>query len=160
MRAPNRQSGVAVVEFAIVAGLFFALVFAAIEMGRAYFVYNLLEEATRRGARLAAVCQIGDPDIQRIAVFGNGAGDSTVINGLTTTEMIITYHRESGALVNTTLPLSDANFGLIRLVRAEIIGFRHETIIPGFYRIFNTPTFSTTLPRESLGVTRAGLQDC
>lgn len=160
MRNPNRQSGMAVVEFAIVAGLFFATVFAAIEMGRAYFVYNLLEESTRRGARLAAVCQIGDPDIQRIAVFGDGAGDSTVVNGLTTANMIITYHTESGVEVTTTLPVSDANFALIKLVRAEIDNFRHEMIIPFYYRIFDTPEFSTTLPRESLGVTRAGLQDC
>ncbi len=50
------QRGAAMVEFALIALLFFIILFGIIEFGRAFFTYNTLVEATRRGARVAAVC--------------------------------------------------------------------------------------------------------
>ena len=56
-----RQRGTTTVEFAIVGTVLMVVVFAVIEFGRALFVINMLTEATRRGARMAAVCPVSDP---------------------------------------------------------------------------------------------------
>ena len=49
MRRPARQRGAYTVEFAIVAGVFFLLLFATFEIARFFWVYNTLNEMTRRG---------------------------------------------------------------------------------------------------------------
>jgi Flp pilus assembly protein TadG len=51
----RREEGAAAVEFAIVAGLLFMLVFGLIEYGIAFFQMQSLRSATREGARVAAV---------------------------------------------------------------------------------------------------------
>jgi Flp pilus assembly protein TadG len=50
----NRR-GAAVVEFAIVAPLFFLMVFGMIEFGRAIMVKQILTNASREGARVAVL---------------------------------------------------------------------------------------------------------
>lgn len=47
------QRGGAAVEFALVAILFFTLVFGIIELARAMYIFNTLQEVTRRAAALA-----------------------------------------------------------------------------------------------------------
>jgi Flp pilus assembly protein TadG len=51
----NKRKGVAAVEFAIVAPLFFLLVFGMIEFGRAIMVQQIITNASREGARLAVL---------------------------------------------------------------------------------------------------------
>src|SRR5215211_413639 len=51
----GRASGQAMVEFALVAPIFFLLLFAVIEGGRFIFYYETLNNATREGARFAIV---------------------------------------------------------------------------------------------------------
>ena len=65
----KRMRGVYVVEFAILGLLLFILLFGMLEVGRLLFTVNTLNESVRRGARLAAVCQIHDPLILRRAVL-------------------------------------------------------------------------------------------
>jgi Flp pilus assembly protein TadG len=55
----NRR-GAAVVEFAIVAPVFFILVFGMIEYGRMVMVQQILTNATREGARYAVVLDSND----------------------------------------------------------------------------------------------------
>jgi hypothetical protein len=54
-RNANRSKGQALVEFAFVAPLFFLLLFGIIEAGRFIFYYEVLNNATREGARYAIV---------------------------------------------------------------------------------------------------------
>ncbi len=72
----NYSKGTTTVEFAIVGALLFIMIFGVFEVGRGYYVYSMLDEVTRRGARLAAVCPINDPAISRRAIF-NGSNDSS-----------------------------------------------------------------------------------
>lgn len=51
---PRAQRGVAAVEFALGAMLFFTFVFGVIELARALYVYSTMVEVTRRAARFAA----------------------------------------------------------------------------------------------------------
>ena len=64
---PQRRRGQALVEFAMVAPIFFLLLFGIIESGRFIFYYETLNNATREGARYAIVngantigCSTGD----------------------------------------------------------------------------------------------------
>ena len=64
----RRARGQALVEFALVAPLFFLLLFGIIEAGRFIFYYEMLNNATREGARYAIVngansltCPTGPP---------------------------------------------------------------------------------------------------
>jgi TadE-like protein len=49
----SRRRGAAVVEFALVAPIFFVLVFGILEIGRLVMVQQLLTTASREGARIA-----------------------------------------------------------------------------------------------------------
>ena len=51
----NEERGQAVVEFALVAIIFFIVVFGTMDVGRAVWNYNTLAQATREGARFAVV---------------------------------------------------------------------------------------------------------
>ncbi|WP_310733455.1 TadE/TadG family type IV pilus assembly protein [Colwellia sp. BRX10-3] len=138
-------------EFAIVGGLFFILLFAVFEVGRLFFVWNVLTEASRRGARLATVCYFDTATIsayepmRRAAMFDN----ITLAPGLTWSNLKISYLRLDGSVVDAADDLND-----IKLVRAEIDKYEHQLIIPGLFITLDSPKFATTLPRESLGVTR------
>ena len=55
MNDRRRTRGQTLVEFALVAPLFFLLLFAIIEGGRFVFFYEVLNNATREGARYAII---------------------------------------------------------------------------------------------------------
>ena len=154
----HRQHGMTTVEFAIVANVVIVLMLALMELGRAYFVFAALEEVTRRGARLAAVCLVSDPAIRTAAVF-NGPGDnsgSRFIPELTPGNIAVEYLDRNSNLVLD--PADPAEFIAIRFVRVRVVGFQHRMLIPFVAGIANLdmPEFSTVLPRESLGVPREG----
>jgi len=153
----QRQKGVTTVEFAIIGVAFFIVLFGVIEMGRALFVVSTLTEATRRGARMAAVCPVGDPAPASAAVFADGNGGSTVVSGLTASNVEIDYLDSNGAVIaNPT-----ASYGSIDYVRAKIVGFTLPLFIPFVMPTLALSGFETTLPRESLGVPRSGtVQPC
>ena len=146
------QSGTTTVEFAVVATLLMTILFSVIEFGRALFVVNTLTEATRRGARLAAVCPLGDPKPVSAALFAPGGGDSPVIPGLTRGNVVIEYLDGSGAVIANPA----ANFNSIQYVRARITGFHLPLLIPLLMPTLTLDGFAATLPRESLGVPRTG----
>jgi hypothetical protein len=150
------QLGLTTVETAIVALVAMLTLFGSIEVARAFFVYTTLEEATRRGARVAAVCQVNDPAIREIAALSTGGPASAVIRGLTTANIVVQYLDQAG----NTLGDPMASYGLIRYVRVRIVGFTHQMVIPLFATSFPTPDFETTLPAESLGVWPGGLSPC
>jgi Flp pilus assembly protein TadG len=63
---PNRRRGAAVVEFAVIAPLFFMLVFGIIEFGRALMVQQILTNASREGARRAIVEGAAESEVQEL----------------------------------------------------------------------------------------------
>lgn len=151
----KKQQGVYVVEFAIVGVIFFMLLLSIIEMGRLYFTYNVLYEVSRRAARLAVVCRVDDIDLPTMASF-NGIN---MVPNLTISNILITYHRFNG----TPAVGSD-----IDVVKAQVIDYQHQFLVPGLNFTIDFSDFTTNLPRESLGVYRidesdplsTGLTDC
>lgn len=150
----KRMSGVYVVEFAIIGSLLFVLLFGVLEMGRLYFTVNGLDEVVRRGARLAAVCDIRDERILRRAIFNdiNNSGASSLIGSLNTAHLELVYLNENGVVVGSPNDLSSATgFRAIRYVQLRVDNFPFELLIPGFRGVFTLPAFRSTIPRESLG---------
>jgi hypothetical protein len=150
----RRQQGLATVEFAIVALLALMTLLGSLEIARVFFVYNALAEATRRGARVAAVCQVNDPAIGQIASFT--ASGNSLVGGLTPANIGVQYLDASGNVLADPV----GSFGLITYVRVRIVGFTHTLLIPLHFTTFPTPNFATTLPAESLGVWPGGFSPC
>jgi len=91
-------------EFAIVAALFFMMLFAIIEFGRLLYTHNALADAARRGARYAALHSSSATDkacVKNVVVYGEthlvGACDSAqtgippLIKGMTTANVEVVY---------------------------------------------------------------------
>jgi Flp pilus assembly protein TadG len=55
MRRKRSQHGIAMVEFALVAGLFFLLVTTLLDVGKGVYVKNTLDAAVRDGARAGVI---------------------------------------------------------------------------------------------------------
>ncbi|MGC5701434.1 pilus assembly protein [Pseudomonas sp. NFXW11] len=150
----KRMRGVYTVEFAITSLVLFVLLFGALEMGRLYFTVNTLNETVRRGARLAAVCDIKDPVILRRAMFNSATntGPSSLIASLTSANLNLVYLDANGAVVANPGDLTgSAGFRAIRYVHLEVTNFSFNLLIPGFNGVFILPAFRSTAPRESLG---------
>lgn len=145
MRQPQR--GVACVEFAIVASVLFMVMFGVIEFGRALFTANALVESTRRGARVATICPIGDPRPAQVAIFADAGGASRIANDLTTANVVVEYLNQTGA------PLANpaGSFTQIQFVRVRIVNYTMQLLIPFVMPELLMPAFTATLPVESLG---------
>jgi Flp pilus assembly protein TadG len=142
-----KQKGTTTVEFAIIASALFMILFAVIEFGRILFVVNALEESTRRGARMAAVCPVGDPRPAETAILAGADGVSVIAPNLSTANVAIAYLDINGAPVANPA----ANLATIRYVRASIVGYQQRLLIPFVMPSFLMPSFAATLPAESLG---------
>jgi hypothetical protein len=143
----HKQRGGEVVEFALIAALFFLVLFAAFEFGRALFVWSALTEATRRGARTAAVCKISDDVPIKVALFNDitGSMDSTIINGLDSGDVGIDYLKADGATVTT-------DEKEVSFIQVSIVNYTHQMFVPYLSQnLLTAPSFKTTLPAESLG---------
>ncbi len=154
----DRQKGITTVEFAIVALVLLTVIIAIIDISRLYFSAAALNEGTRRGARMAAVCPVNDPAIAQAAVFNTSgdAGASRIVGGLQTEHIDVLYLDSSGTPVAN--PEEEAGFDMVRYVRVRINGgFQLQTFIPGFQQLIPVPDFAATLPRESLGIPREGV---
>lgn len=159
----RREHGTFIVEFAIIAAGLFIVLFAVIELSRLIWVWNSIDEATRRGARVAAVCPINHPDVRNATVFASytpgstgsySSGDSTILRNLTTNNVDVRYLAEDGVTKST-------DFETVRYVKVAIGPIDNTSnaspyvvpvLIPFFNLNITLPTFETTLPAESLGL--------
>ena len=135
---PSRQRGVAAVEFAIVSSLLLTMLFGVMEMGRLFWTWNAAVEATRLGARLAAVCDLNDSHIKsrmisRLPSLQNG-------------NIVLTYLNPPSA--NNTCTAADC-----KAVNVSLTGYTHNTIIPFVPISLTLPPFGTTLRREFMSST-------
>ncbi len=147
--APRRnQRATTTVEFAIVGLVFFMVLFGLIDMSRIFFSLAALDESTRRGARVAAVCPVNDPAVTQVALFNN------LVPTLDPQNIAVEYLDEDGVVVGAP---AGAGYGSIRYVRVRIQNFQVQTFIPGMQTVLQMPAFETTIPSESLG--RVGTAD-
>lgn len=106
----KRQTGAAIVEFALIASLLLAFIYAIFEFGRMLFVYNSMQEITRRGAREATVRWVDQTaTIKSLALFGA----NTLPGGpeITSSNIYIRYLQSNG-IDEVTLTPTDAGDNL------------------------------------------------
>jgi Flp pilus assembly protein TadG len=130
---PVRQRGVAAVEFAVVASLFFMVLFGAMEMGRLLWTWNAAVEATRLGARMAVVCDVGEPNI------------------IARMQERLPYLQPSNVTIDYLNPGQAPNTctaATCKSVRVTLSGYTHVPIIPFVALSFPIPPFQTTLTKE------------
>jgi len=107
----TRQQGVAAVEFALVAMLFFLLFFGIVEIARAMYICNTLQEVTRRAAALAATADFSSATaMQRVreqAVFRESPGFLVFAQPVTDDHVKIDYmsiRKDGTTLTMTPIP--------------------------------------------------------
>jgi hypothetical protein len=87
--ARRAQAGVVAVEFALTVGCFLLLVFGVIELARALYLWNALQEVTRRAARGGATTSFIDPTALgavRLNALSPRNTDGTMLLGAPVTE--------------------------------------------------------------------------
>ena len=141
------------IELAIVSLLFFILLFAVLEFSRLLFVWNAVADATRLGARAAAVCIIDSDDIAMITRSDpTGSGNPLIPNEIDATNIQVRYLDNNGGEVVNPNPANVPVFLTISYVEVSIINYQHELLIPVFGGMVTLPPFTTTRPREALGI--------
>lgn len=142
LRLQPRQTGVAAVEFALIAGLFFTLLLGIVEFSRVLFYWNTAGEATRLGARMAVVCDANagvittkmtrllpvlKPDNIQLIYLPDGCGADPITARSSCESVTVSV---SGVSVSTLIPFVPLNIAM--------------------------PPFATTLSRESMNSTTGG----
>jgi Flp pilus assembly protein TadG len=179
----TRQAGSVAVEFALVAIIFFMVVFATLELARMEFLLNTLEEVTRRAAAAAANVDYRDTTalkkVQTDAVFRTSSGALALGDPVTSDNVKIDYLSVSNATWDvshmSTLPACPAGNRLncttdpnasncIRFVRARICAsmdsngncqaLSYQMIFP-FLDLsgMKLPSAETIVPAGTLGAT-------
>jgi Flp pilus assembly protein TadG len=157
----QNERGTTVAEFAVVALLFFTIIFGIIEFGRLLYTHNALTDATRRGARFAALHSKDDGEKVKDAVVYGSKAEAVdfdrntaipVINGLTTDMVDVTY---AGVKISETDTASyGTNLGTTTVIIKE---YKFDLLIPVIGRQLTLPAYSTTLTAESAGLPVANI---
>lgn len=179
------QNGTAAVEFAILALLFFTLVFGIIEVSRLLFVYNTLQEVTRRAVAAAVHVYPNDTaaiaKLKQRAVFRDSPGELILAAPITDKYIRLSYLRHdlsvipesdwpASAAENKEVCMKNPNAdNCIRFVQAQVctpemtdacISPRSQMLVP---LINMSPTLhkATTIATvESLGYEQGTLPPC
>jgi len=178
---PRHQSGVAAIEFALLAIVFFMVVFGVIEIARAMYIFNTVQESTRRAASAASLVSHRDTSaldrIRQNAVFRTSPGHLIFGAPVSDQSVRIDYLalvRAGNALVLTEIPegslptcprenrricMNNPNAAnCIRFVRARICDegsdctpVRYTPIIPLLSLTVGIPRSTTIHVVESFG---------
>lgn len=149
----RRESGAAVVEFALVAIVFFTLLLGIMDFGRMLFVWNSAAEATRWGARIAVVCDKLSPDQVRSKM-------KQILPLLSNNNIVITWYNPEGVVspgcdvtnckgVQVSIYNNPANPNDPNNLRIQAISPFMGFVMPP------VPAFPSYLPRESMQATDA-----
>lgn len=140
----TRQKGLATLEFVLIAAVFLTLIFGIIEFSVLLYTWNTLTEATRRGARVAAVCPASALGVIRNIVVYNSAsgGAAPVVHGLTTSMVQIAYDPLSGPYPDRYARPS---------VQVWLEGYAYNLHLPLLQKSYSA-SFLTTAALESGGL--------
>lgn len=94
-RSRRAQTGASALEVALLAPIFFALIFGAIEVARLMFVFNTLQEVTRRAAAAAVNVDPNDATaithLKQNAIFRTSSGKLVLSPQVTDSNIEIDY---------------------------------------------------------------------
>ena len=133
----SRQSGSTAVEFALVLLIFLTFLLAVTDFSRMLYTWNAAAEATRAGARYAAVCDSGSGKAQVLAKM------QQLLPQLTSANLTLAWQDDAGnsCTPSTCMGVTVTINGLIYRWISPIAGLNALAPIP-------MPTFKTFLTRE------------
>lgn len=156
------ERGATIAELAVVALLFFTIIFGIIEFGRLIYTHNALTDATRRGARFAVLHQgLTEADqtkVKEYVVYGenpekDGSGNiiaAPLINGLTT-DMVNVDFEGIDKDGDPDTPEKTAFGSNLGTATVKIENYQFNLSIPVIGRVLTLPSYETTLTAESAG---------
>ena len=137
-----RQRGLAAVEFALIACMFFTLLIGIMEFSRVLFYWNTAAEVTRLAARSAVVCDSGASIIK------------------TRMENMLPILQDSNISVAYSPTGCDSDPATARstcqTVTVSVSNVTIATMIPVMRLRIGMPTFTTTMTRESMQTSTGG----
>jgi Flp pilus assembly protein TadG len=162
LKHKHNEKGTTIAEFAMVALLFFTMIFGIIEFGRLLYTHNALTDATRRGARYASLHHgLTDADKQAVrnfVVYGpNGTFDDDgnptsppLINDLTTDMVEVSF--EGVDLDGDPATPETTGFGTnLGQATVSIENYQFNLSIPVVGRTLTLPEYTTTTMAECAG---------
>lgn len=155
----KKMHGLAVIEFTVISTVLMLILLSIFSIGYYMFSVQMINEATRKAARLATVCYVTSVAQQNIksAVLGG-----SLPSNFTDQNLVIEYLDANGAVV--TGDVTDNNvFITIKYVRARVSNYQFQFVsilnFLGNKGLVVVPEFETTLPVESLGIVRPTKND-
>src|SRR3954453_17054526 len=132
------QQGATMVEFALVAIIFFTLMLAIADWGRMLYIWNAAAEATRRGARVAVVCDKLTPNQVRSKM-------RIMVPQLANANININWYDPEGTINNS------CDSSTCKGVEVSVTGLSVQPISPLMHVVMpSVPSFKSYLPRESM----------
>jgi len=136
------QRGVAAVEFALIAGVFFTLLIGIIEFSRVLYYWNTAAEVTRLAARTAVVCDSNSNIIKNRM--------ETMLPLLQNANISVAYS-PAGCDSDPATARSTCQTVTVSVTNVTI-----ATVIPVLRLQIGMPPFTTTMTRESMQTSTGG----
>lgn len=167
---PRSARGATVAEFALCVVIFLGVMFFVLEVARAFYLWNTLQEVTRRAAHAAAVSDFSDPatmdSVRQSAILRDSAGALLLGAPVTDAHVRIDYvaltRDAGGGLTHTPIPaasmpacpaqarvncaINPHGANCIRLVRARICAPDTDCGAIAYQPLFPMASLNLTLP--------------
>jgi hypothetical protein len=156
------ERGSTIVEFAVVAGLFFMIIISIVEFSRLLYTHNALTDAARRGARYAALHKEADIScVKNVVIYGESHVDKNngcaptgapLINHLADSNIDITYEgADTDNDPDDDTPI-DTSYGTnLGTVTVTVENYNFSLLVPYMGLQLSMPAYTTTLTSESAG---------
>ena len=126
----THQSGIAIVEFALILPLLLVMTFLVTEFGRAIYQYNTLTKSVRDAARYLSIQTPNTKldEARYLVVYGNttGAGSPLAL-GLTTAQVTPTWQTSGTLPVISTVTVEISNYSF-QSIFASAFGLSFGTV--------------------------------
>lgn len=136
----DNERGGTLIEFTVVATVFFMVLVGIVAAGNLYYTHNALVEATRRGARFAVLNPTGSTTaVRNVVMYGTpapAAGATPLVYNLQPGNITVNYQGLNVASGTVTV---------------SITGYTYPFVIPSSSTSIAMPPYRTTLTGESAG---------
>lgn len=155
MTFPNKRDnerGGSLIEFTVVASVFFLMLVGIVAAGNLYYTHNALVDATRRGARYAVLNPSGSTTaVQNVVIYGTDApaeGATPLVYNLQPGNVTVCY---SGNDCNPSTSVNPAFNVAQGSVTVSITGYTFPFVLPTNTTSVTMPPYRTTMTGECAG---------
>lgn len=136
----SSERGGTLIEFTVVALVFFMMLVGIVAAGNLYYTHNALVEATRRGARYAVLNSTGSTTaVRNVVIYGTdspGTGATPLVYNLQPANVTVNYNGLNVAQGSVTVAITGYNFPFVLPTRTTSV---------------TMPPYRTTLTGECAG---------